>query len=65
MPELNEWIERKHGELDYYFTQMLAGHGTGSIFINTHVEDPFCRYCSHKTENAKMNYWTLYVLHNK
>ena len=26
IPELNEWIKEKHGELDYNLTQMLAGH---------------------------------------
>ena len=55
IPELNEWIERKHVELDYYLTQMLAGHGCHREYLYKykHVEDPFCLYCPDKTENAR------------
>ena len=55
IPELNEWIERKHAELDYYLTQMLAGHGCFReyLYIYKHVEDLFCLYCLHKTKNVR------------
>ena len=55
MPELNKWIERKHEELDYYLTQMLAEHGCFREYLYKykHVEDPFYLYCPDKIENAR------------
>ena len=44
IPELNEWIQRKHGELGYHFTQMLTGHVCFREYLHKykHVEYPFC-----------------------
>ena len=28
--DINIWLNRKHGELDFYMTQMISGHG---VFI--------------------------------
>ena len=46
IPELNEWVDRKHGELDYNLTQMLTGHGCYREYLHKykHVEEPFCLY---------------------
>ena len=54
--ELNEWIQRKHGELDSYLTQMPAGHGCFREYLYKykHVEDHFCLYCPYKTEYARL-----------
>ncbi|CAB0042269.1 unnamed protein product [Trichogramma brassicae] len=27
IPKLKVWVERRHGEVDYYLTQLLSGHG--------------------------------------
>jgi len=27
IPEINKWVNRKHGEINYFVTQMLSGHG--------------------------------------
>lgn len=27
IPDIEKWTKRKHGEIDYYLTQMLSGHG--------------------------------------
>ncbi|CAB0036117.1 unnamed protein product [Trichogramma brassicae] len=27
IPNISEWVERGHGEVDYYLTQLLSGHG--------------------------------------
>ena len=53
--ELNEWIDRKHWELDYNPTQMLTGHGCYREYLHKHkhVEDVFCLYCPHRIENAR------------
>ena len=42
----------KHGELDYYITQMLAGHGCYKKYLHKykHVEDRPCLHCPHRIE---------------
>ena len=47
IPTIRPWMERKHGETDFYLTQMLTGHGCFKDFtyrINK-SEDNECIYC--------------------
>lgn len=50
IPNIQRWIGRKHGGLDYYTTQMLTGHGCFKTYTKriTKTETDTCMYCSHR-----------------
>lgn len=33
IPDIVEWLSRKHGEVDYYLTQLLTGHGCFRAYL--------------------------------
>lgn len=33
-PHLKTWLSRRHGDMNYYVTQMLSGHGSFGHFLN-------------------------------
>ncbi|KAH8391591.1 hypothetical protein KR200_006242, partial [Drosophila serrata] len=35
LPNLVAWYGRKHGDVDYYVTQMLTGHGYFAAFLHS------------------------------
>ncbi|KAL7723971.1 hypothetical protein ACLKA6_017962 [Drosophila palustris] len=35
LPNINAWMHRRHGDVDYYVTQMLTGHGYFSSFLHS------------------------------
>lgn len=41
------WLDRGHGDLDYYITQLLSGHGCFRSYLCRfgHDSDPFCPSC--------------------
>lgn len=41
------WFERKHGEIDFYLTQLLSGHGYFRLYLYRmgKVASPDCPYC--------------------
>lgn len=41
---VKEWFSRKQGEVDYYITQMLSGHGYFRKYLNKlgKAEEPSC-----------------------
>lgn len=47
IPEVRPWIERKHGEVNYYLTQFLSGHGCFReyLFRFKRKDDPNCPNC--------------------
>lgn len=47
IPDIIPWIERKHGDLDFYVTQMLSGHGCFRSYLKRfgHDSSPFCPSC--------------------
>lgn len=51
---VKEWIERKHGETDFYLTQFLTGHGCFREYLQKygHDDGSDCPYCGNGCENA-------------
>ncbi|XP_060665572.1 uncharacterized protein LOC132797816 [Drosophila nasuta] len=46
-PGVSEWVNRKHGQVNYYLTQLLSGHGCFKdyLFRFGHEADPLCPRC--------------------
>jgi len=53
IPEVQPWIERKHGEINFYLTQFLTGHGyfRKYLFKMGKVNDPACKMCNGAEED--------------
>lgn len=47
IPNVQKWLERPYGEVDYYMTQALSGHGDFQkyLFDRGKAEAPTCPYC--------------------
>ena len=52
--ELTPWFHRRHGEVVYYLTQMMTGHGLFRSYLHKmgKVGDPRCLYCGHPKDDA-------------
>lgn len=50
---LQEWVERSHGELTYYATQIITGHGCFREYTYRigKTDNNRCRFCEHSIEN--------------
>lgn len=55
IPELNSWLERKHGDIEYYITQFLSGHGAFRKYLHRFglVDTPLCPCCHELIEDAE------------
>nr|XP_041630343.1 uncharacterized protein LOC121501883 [Drosophila kikkawai] len=56
IPDLAPWLQRRHGQLDFYTTQIITGHGCFKAYHHRfkHEDDPYCDYCgSDFTEDAE------------
>ncbi|XP_015116123.1 uncharacterized protein LOC107040517 [Diachasma alloeum] len=55
IPQLDIWLNRPHGEVNYYLTQMLSGHGCFRKYLhNFKLEEiPECPTCSGEGEDAE------------
>ena len=47
IPQVDTWLFRKEGEVNYYLTQFLTGHGLFRAYLHKmgKVADPGCTYC--------------------
>lgn len=47
IPNLERWVERGHGEVNFYLTQVLSGHGCFRQYLNRcgHANSPDCPEC--------------------
>lgn len=47
IPDIEKWIKRKHGELNFYMTQAMTGHGVFNKFRKTigKASSDECWYC--------------------
>lgn len=47
IPQLQDWTDRKHGEVNFYITQFLSGHGYFRTYLHRmgKVNNPQCRIC--------------------
>ena len=52
--ELSPWFHRRHGEVDYYLTQMLTRHGLFRSYLHKmgKVGAPQCLYCGDSKDDA-------------
>lgn len=55
VPQIEPWISRKHGEVNYYVTQFLSGHGCFRAYLHKvgRVETPECLYCGNGRDDAE------------
>lgn len=55
IPNIADWTNRKHGEVNYYLTQILSGHGTFKSYLYRigKEESPHCPACANTEESAE------------
>jgi hypothetical protein len=55
IPSIEMWLSRKHGEVDYYLTQFLTGHGCFRAYLHRfkHDDSPHCPVCKGTPETAE------------
>ena len=55
IPNIRTWITRGHGEVDYYLTQLLTGHGCyrARLFQFNYEDDPHCTNCWEHLEDVE------------
>lgn len=53
--QISGWVNRKHGELNYYLTQMLSGHGCYRAYLHRfgHENSPYCTEGCNVLEDAE------------
>lgn len=54
IPKIDVWLSRNHGEVNYYLTQMLSGHGCFREYLHRfkHDDSPECPSCPGVIEDA-------------
>ena len=59
IPDLRAWMERQHGEVDFYLTQFLTGHGyfRGLLKEWLKVATGQCLRCSGEKDTVKHTYF--------
>lgn len=47
IPNIRAWVCRRHGEVNYYLTQLLSGHGCFRSYLHRfgHEASPECSWC--------------------
>ena len=55
IPELTTWLDRKHGQVDFYLAQALSDHGCFNAYLKRFKkrDDVSCRYCGSLVDNAE------------
>lgn len=53
--KIKQWCERKHGQLNYWNTQILTGHGSFGVYLARvrKEETSLCRYCKMEEDTAE------------
>lgn len=56
---LNLWVNRKHGEIDFYMTQFLSGHGYYKAYLKKMgiTDSPECLYCTEVEDDAEHTFF--------
>ncbi|XP_050079239.1 uncharacterized protein LOC126566707, partial [Anopheles maculipalpis] len=55
IPDIMSWVNRKHGEIDFFLSQLFTGHGfLRSYFVEKGILDgsPNCPVCEHDVEDV-------------
>ncbi|XP_070144946.1 uncharacterized protein [Drosophila kikkawai] len=47
IPNLTSWVERSHGQVDFYLTQVISGHGCFRSYLKRfgHETEDWCPVC--------------------
>lgn len=55
IPNLERWVNRKQGEVNFYLTQVLSGHGCFRKYLHRfgHASSPNCPYCVGTEESVE------------
>lgn len=55
IPNLERWVHRKHGEVHFYLTQVLSGHGCFREYLHRvgHASSPNCPSCIDTVETVE------------
>ncbi|XP_046663108.1 uncharacterized protein LOC124356008 [Homalodisca vitripennis] len=58
IPNINVWISRKHGDTDFFLTQLLTEHGqfNAYLFKMGLCTTQTCKYCPDKIDDAEHTY---------
>ena len=53
--DIQSWVERRHGHVDFYMTQFLTGHGCFGEYLCKygHDNEVNCSFCDNGNENAE------------
>ena len=56
---LSAWIDHKHGEVNYYLTQFLSGHGYFQAYLHRigKVPSASCMYCGTDADDAEHTFF--------
>lgn len=49
IPNISEWVDREHGEIDYYLSQIITGHGCFGHYLERFKlkTNDNCQYCGY------------------
>ncbi|XP_033254400.1 uncharacterized protein LOC117193783 [Drosophila miranda] len=52
IPSIDAWVSRKHGQVNFYLTQLLSGHGCFRSYLHRfgHADSAECSWCGHYVE---------------
>lgn len=55
IPLIEPWVGRAHGEISFYITQFLSGHGCFRAYLHKmgRAESPECQYCGAGIDDAE------------
>lgn len=55
IPDLRKWVYRGHGEVNFYLTQFLSGHGCFRQYLHRfgHASSPNCPHCAGMLETPE------------
>ncbi|KAH8245664.1 hypothetical protein KR032_004909, partial [Drosophila birchii] len=68
IPDISSWVSRRHGEVDFYLTQVLSGHGCFRSHLKRfgHDEEDNCpACCAGVVEDAQHVLFECYRFHHE
>ena len=59
IPLIAPWLQRRHGEVNYFLTQMLTGHGLFSDYLHRvgRAVSPMCRHCGAEVDGPEHTFF--------